>query len=1005
MTKVAQHGFTGGELSPHMYGRPDDAKYGYGVALAQNFIVRPQGPLRSRPGFEFITEVKDSSKKVRLLPFTFSTTQTAILEMGDKYVRFIINGSVLLQNGKPYEIVSPYAESELFDLHYEQSLDTFTFAHPSHPPMQLKRYGGYDWRFEELNLAERLRPPTNVSVSAYYPSDTKSEDKNKVECTYVVTALNDDGFESEKSSPATAKGNYYLTGGYMTISWGRVSGATHYRVYRKTGGIFGYIGETDELSIHDDNITAKTTTTPPLYDTSLSKRNSGIKSVTINNGGSGYQDSSSTSTFPSVLQLPKLPLFFCEKYSGRYNNYQRTPTFTLQLIDGDSNSVVHSINLTGHKLGTTVSQSIHGTSNNHTNYTYTEFEVYSLTTNINQVLSVNIPSVVASNPRVRIIVSVTNIQYCLLDDFWLDGLNSPRARSYSESYYSGSDSNPSYTEYYYTYSLSLPWRNFTPESNTLEQRNFVNYMLSFECSEAARRLINTFGIDLNDLLSYTGQDVDMGLVSSVTIKVTDSTGSGAVLVPEIHNGSIVNVVVQNAGTNYSDPVLTVVSNKGSGASLSAVLYSADDNDYPAAVGLFEQRRWFAGTKKRPLHLWATKSGTDAELSYHRPVVDDDRIVAQAMSSKANPIRHILALQDLILFTQSSELKVAADTGGAITPENISIKPQSYFGATNVQPIIATNQGIYCQARSGHLREIGYNRDVYGYLSNDLSLRAAHLFDGYEIVDLCYMKAPWPRIIAVSSNGMLLMCTYMPEQSLSGWSRHITWSGNQTKATDDLVAGAFESCATVEEGDASEEDVLYCVVKRTINGKTVRYIERMAAIEEYNPTKVIGLDSALQGHFDSPVNTLSGLSHLEGALVCASYDGKYIENLKVTNGSITLPEAAQNIVVGLKIDARIYTLPFVANTVAMGRGREKNIAKVYLMLRHQGSLSAGPTLKQLVPVKRSWFNKYTDEVTENNITEESVNVRGKWDENGQVVIVKNDDKPLELVSMSFDVEMA
>lgn len=991
MTKVAQHGFTGGELSPHMYGRPDDAKYGYGVALAQNFIVRPQGPLRSRPGFEFITEVKDSSKKVRLLPFTFSTTQTAILEVGDKYVRFIINGSVLLQNGKPYEIVSPYAESELFDLHYEQSLDTFTFAHPSHPPMQLKRYGGYDWRFEELNLAERLRPPTNVSVSAYYPSDTKSEDKNKVECTYVVTALNDDGFESEKSSPATAKGNYYLTGGYMTISWGRVSGATHYRVYRKTGGIFGYIGETDELSIHDDNITAKTTTTPPLYDTSLSKRNSGIKSVTINNGGSGYQDSTSTTSVPTVLELPTLPLFFCVPSDNNFSI-----KFVLDVINGDSNTVVRSVDITAYKIGTAVSSGNVGIS----------YDIYYPRNSSSQNIVINVPSTTTASPRIRFRAYVNRnnqINSSAFDSF-IDGISASRiiSHTYSLSYRDdrGYELNGSS-------SISFPFNNITlnATSNTADNRDWISTLIAQTVSPVVKAMLTNFGVSLNALLAETGQDVDMGLVSPVTIRVTDNTGSGAVLVPEIRNGSIVNVVVQNAGTNYSDPVLTVVSNKGSGASLSAVLYSADDNDYPAAVGLFEQRRWFAGTKKRPLHLWATKSGTDSELSYHRPVVDDDRIVAQAMSSKANPIRHILALQDLILFTQSSELKVAADTGGAITPENISIKPQSYFGATNVQPIIATNQGIYCQARSGHLREIGYNRDVYGYLSNDLSLRAAHLFDGYEIVDLCYMKAPWPRIIAVSSNGMLLMCTYMPEQSLSGWSRHITWSGNQTKVTDDLVAGAFESCATVEEGDASEEDVLYCVVKRTINGKTVRYIERMAAIEEYDPTKVIGLDSALQGHFDSPVNTLSGLSHLEGALVCASYDGKYIENLKVTNGSITLPEAAQNIVVGLKIDARIYTLPFVANTVAMGRGREKNIAKVYLMLRHQGALSAGPTLKQLVPVKRSWFNKYTDEVTENNITEESVNVRGKWDENGQVVIVKNDDKPLELVSMSFDVEMA
>ena len=41
-TKVLQRSFTGGEISPQMYGRIDDAKYQAGLEICRNFVVLPQ---------------------------------------------------------------------------------------------------------------------------------------------------------------------------------------------------------------------------------------------------------------------------------------------------------------------------------------------------------------------------------------------------------------------------------------------------------------------------------------------------------------------------------------------------------------------------------------------------------------------------------------------------------------------------------------------------------------------------------------------------------------------------------------------------------------------------------------------------------------------------------------------------------------------------------------------------------------------------------------------------
>jgi hypothetical protein len=170
------------------------------------------------------------------------------------------------------------------------------------------------------------------------------------------------------------------------------------------------------------------------------------------------------------------------------------------------------------------------------------------------------------------------------------------------------------------------------------------------------------------------------------------------------------------------------------------------------------------------------------------------------------------LTQLLLLTGSAEWRVSSLNSDEITPTTISVRPQSYIGASNVQPVIINNALVYCGARGGHVRELGYNWQASGFITNDLSIRSAHLFDNYEISDMAFAKAPIQMVWFVSTSGMLLGLTYTPEQQVGAWHKHDT-------------DGVFESCTVVAEGN---EDRLYVVVKRTINGQTKRYVERMAS---------------------------------------------------------------------------------------------------------------------------------------------------------------------------------
>ena len=767
--RTLQRSFAGGEMSPEMFGRIDDVKYQTGAATMKNFVATPQGPAENRPGTAFVRAVKDSTKRTRLIPFTYSTTQTMVIELGAGYIRFHTQGATLMSGGVPYEIANPYAEADLFDIHYVQSADVMTLVHPNYAPRELRRLGATNWTLTTINFGAPIAAPTGVTATRYIPASASVNADTYETMSYVVTAVTSDEIgESVQSSVATVTNNIYVTGATNTISWTAVSGAARYRVYKLLGGLYGYIGSTTGTSIVDNNIAPDLSITPPIYD-----------------------------------------------------------------------------------------------------------------------------------------------------------------------------------------------NEFTSTSN-----------------------------------------------------------------------------------------------------------------YPGAVSYFEQRRCFAGTINEPQKIWMTKSGTESNLSYGLPIRDDDRIEFRVAAREANTIRHIVPLTQLLLLTGSAEWRVSSLNSDEITPNTISVRPQSYIGASNVQPVIINNALIYCGARGGHVRELGYNWQANGFITNDMSIRSAHLFDNFEIVDMAFAKAPMQMVWFVSTSGLLLGLTYVPEQQIGAWHKHET-------------DGVFESCTVVAEGN---EDRLYVVVRRVVNGNTVRYIERLASrhfssIENaffvdsgatYDGTNTTATTVTVSGGTtwgpadvltitaSSPIftypgtsdvndaivltdaagnkyrltirsttsttvatarvdntlpaalrntatalysfarNTISGLTWLEGKTVSILADGAVQPQKVVTSGTITIDRASSIIHIGLPIEADLQSLPLAMGIDnGMGQGRYKNVNKAWLRVYQSSGIFIGPDPENLVEAKQRTTEPYGTP-PELKTQEIQIMLTPSWLDSGQVYVRQSDPLPLTIVGMTLEV---
>lgn len=96
MAKFDQPSLSRGELAPGLQGRTDIAAYQIGLNICRNWITRPTGGALKRPGYRFRGEVQAT----RLIPFVYSTEIKYLIEAGDLYFRFWVNGARLTQTPK-----------------------------------------------------------------------------------------------------------------------------------------------------------------------------------------------------------------------------------------------------------------------------------------------------------------------------------------------------------------------------------------------------------------------------------------------------------------------------------------------------------------------------------------------------------------------------------------------------------------------------------------------------------------------------------------------------------------------------------------------------------------------------------------------------------------------------------------------------------------------------------------------------------------------------------------
>jgi len=308
-----------------------------------------------------------------------------------------------------------------------------------------------------------------------------------------------------------------------------------------------------------------------------------------------------------------------------------------------------------------------------------------------------------------------------------------------------------------------------------------------------------------------------------------------------------------------------------------------DAEGPRTVTFHEGRLWYGGSKNEPDRLVGSvsddfdffelrdPSATDAENQ-------DKSISRRVVQGAVNAIEWMASTSSvLVIGTSGGEFIARGENDDFMTPLGTVIKPASRRGSSHDMPLVLGDRVHFIQRNSRRLREFGESStSLLGERqSRDISILAEHIMsDGGGALEMTYQQDPDSVIWMVLADGVLAGFTREQEQQVIGAHRHIVGGTYQGRDAE------VESIAVIPSSD-DDQDQLWVLIKRTIDGNEKRYVEfmedsfrpkvtsrsskaeRVAALEE-----AFFVDSGLS--LDTPLGGgITGITNANPAVVTTS----------------------------------------------------------------------------------------------------------------------------------------
>ena len=290
---------------------------------------------------------------------------------------------------------------------------------------------------------------------------------------------------------------------------------------------------------------------------------------------------------------------------------------------------------------------------------------------------------------------------------------------------------------------------------------------------------------------------------------TKEGGTTFVRVKFIHGGGVpdntIKIVIKNessytegifqldtyiSDSSYKAIVINNASSSGATSLWTEGTFSAR-RGFPRASRFHQDRLWLAGSNFDTATVYGSISG-----DYYNFItgVESDLGIRRVIDTSED-IRWLLGKKFLFAGTSGSAIQItSADAKENVTASNIQTNPQSVFGASDIQGVLANDVIIYPQRNNLKLREMIYNWEEDNFKSNDITILNDEILSS-GIKEMFLQHQADQIVWCIKENGDVSTLTYERQQEVVGWGRIVT--------DGDIISGCSLPTAT------GEDDIWVC----------------------------------------------------------------------------------------------------------------------------------------------------------------------------------------------------
>jgi hypothetical protein len=457
---------------------------------------------------------------------------------------------------------------------------------------------------------------------------------------------------------------------------------------------------------------------------------------------------------------------------------------------------------------------------------------------------------------------------------------------------------------------------------------------------------------------------------------------------------IVRITGYTTSTSVSAEVLTSLG----GTAASTVWEEGKWSDlrgWPTAVGIHEGRMWWAGQNGMEGSL------SDAFDSFDETFAGDAGAIDRTVGSgPVDTINWILSLKGMLVGAQGAEYSVRSSSlDEPLTPTNFNLKASSTQGSGAVGAVKVDQMGYFVDRTGCKLYELAFDIRNYDYTSVDIMELAPEIgLPGIVRIDV--QRKPDTRVHMVRSDGTAIVCVLNAQE--------------EVRAMIPITTSGFIEDVVVQPAVGGNlDDQVYYVVRRTINGATVRYREKWAQETECRGDQQLCKLADSHLAFSGASNVFA-VPHLIGQSVVVWADGADVgtDDSSVTwvqrytvdgSGNVTLPSAYTNVVIGLPYTAQFQSAKLGVQSTGSMLNPQKKIGHLGLILAdtHRRGVRFGPSFDYLDDMPQIENGTLVTQEVEADYDENLIEFPGTWTTDMRVCVVGAAPRPATVMAITID----